>query len=55
MHGSSELGDVLGDFCRRRLRILRFEKLADLVGHLDQLAVAVRGFVGRGHWRFAFE
>jgi hypothetical protein len=29
-----ELGDVLGDFCRRRVFILRFEKLADLVSPL---------------------
>jgi hypothetical protein len=27
-----ELGDVLGDFCGRRVLILRFEKLADPVG-----------------------
>ena len=30
------LGDVLGDFCRRRVFIPRFEKLADLVGLLGR-------------------
>jgi hypothetical protein len=31
-----ELGDMLGDFCRRRVFMLRFEKLADLVSLLGR-------------------
>jgi hypothetical protein len=48
-HAVPELRDVLGDLCRRSIQILRFEKLADLVGHVDQLVIgAVHSFENIG-------